>query len=861
MCLIVQTSPIYTTMPTKPTEFVKKIQIADQLLKYILDKEHNLKPSQIATAKSNWKNNEYNVPLTIAFWALHENNGAAKQKLDNVFTKRSGPTPEWSEKLYKGVLGCKDIVKSLDVGPDILNLIENPPTYVHESLEKPHVHQSLATKKKMSDAYYRPPGNDPTPTDPIDVMSIGTTEEEMERNEEEIPHDLKDDPIDLSKYTVRELTEHIPKKIPKFKEDDYLLQLYRDNEIRPVTDIDTRVPAPYLGDKRILSAVGNKNLVTNDLEDRLKFVLVSNDVKIKIKKNGKFGDLLAAVTGMNTQTLEEINRSSSSEQGMHHDAIFLSSNLRVLWLEAHKMRTGQSDSLASSPTLFFYLNKWAAGASDKYRRHISLPNCKQLFVNLLLEDIRKHTTQREKATPYLWNMTRHAALILETILSLNTHTKTMTGIEKFVQYFRKEKNHDGYKNGRTGFIQMFPSIERRNMKARRADDVRRNSNENPIIINETDLFTFKRKLEHDIKNREDWRAACVLVEMTTGARISEIFAYSHFYTLANFTAEGRKAYDVWLKDSSHAFKEISLDNAIFQFGALKGRGPEKTWLPPKPVILGVGPSDIWKCVYTIIRPAIHKKLLARFPDTPFYEIPLTAFRNFNQEVNDYIRATFPNAAAIETRYNDKLTSHNFRKVYANWSFDEYGYKRMSRNAWISGVLGHDPDSLSSSLSYTGTKFNKMLKFSASPTDITQITEAVIDMNRKRFDDMEKRLDHYRIQLIDARNAALSVDEPPPKRAKLLSVFTAVSNDHPLDQNHNMLVELQKHRRKRLNTEEEKADEVHYYVNELFKITDMKGRHTHTIIPNSSNLLRAGFGKGYISCYNSFYSEEIKKMWL
>jgi len=129
-------------------------------------------------------------------------------------------------------------------------------------------------------------------------------------------------------------------------------------------------------------------------------------------------------------------------------------------------------------------------------------------------------------------------------------------------------------------------------------------------------------------------------------------------------------------------------------------------------------------VYNIIRPSVFAILSMDGKE----EKPLTAYTS--NETGDIVSACNRKLTLLYPtggNANRKLTSHALRKVYANWSFDEYGFRRMSRNAWITSVLGHDKSSMTSSLSYTGARFERLLQFSDKPTDLTMLTNELVDL--------------------------------------------------------------------------------------------------------------------------------------
>jgi hypothetical protein len=120
----------------------------------------------------------------------------------------------------------------------------------------------------------------------------------------------------------------------------------------------------------------------------------------------------------------------------------------------------------------------------------------------------------------------------------------------------------------------------------------------------------------------------------------------------------------------------------------------KRVLAPKPVMF-VKPEEIQHMVYNLIRPWFKSKMRGQ---DPTYDgatnHDLTT--SYNKLTNARLRTY-----SITSRPEDmkRVHTHTMRKLYANYSYDTYAAKSITKPAWIQMVLGHLPTSFMSSLAY------------------------------------------------------------------------------------------------------------------------------------------------------------------
>jgi hypothetical protein len=600
-----------------------------------------------------------------------------------------------------------------------------------------------------------------------------------------------------------------------------------------------------------------REYVHNHVAVNTKFKIGSHTILNSRKTYSDFLDLLSVITGFTGKDLDSLYATENGERpGLRHDLIFRSPNVRLLWMEAHRMDMEGKGQVTPSPTLFYILHTFVvASKQSRIQRYRHKSNVTGLLVLLLLEYLRDHIRTKKDAddAPARVRMAcRHVNVIMEATMSRNTQYKSSTYLDKFLKHIRRSrgKKLDDKMSARSHYVDLFPSIERQEQKIEQQKDVRKMANLHPVVLDIPDLLAFKDQCITDIEKEggDSWKAAMALVELCTGARFAEIIVYAGFYTYRQLDSDTREQYEKYIQETRRMYPDMSYQNAIIQYGVLKGRGDRamglRRWLLPKPVILGVEADNIVRYVYVAIREHLAALLVEQNKIqtiTDYYSISHKDFAYYNTQVNQYINKTYKFRNG-DTR---RLTTHNLRKVYANWSFDEYGISKMSRNAWISGVLGHEEDSLTASLSYTGTRFNKLLKFSEHPSDETKLAQDLMDHLSPRFTAIEEKLQWCLTQLQKGATIEPSSSVLGKRRRDTTTVLRARSTDNP---SKDMDVVVRRHDHVKRATAREKADEVADYVQQHFSIWDDDGRVTHRIPNTTTNLRAVGFGHEYTKAY-------------
>lgn len=164
-----------------------------------------------------------------------------------------------------------------------------------------------------------------------------------------------------------------------------------------------------------------------------------------------------------------------------------------------------------------------------------------------------------------------------------------------------------------------------------------------------------------VKASENKLDIAIGLQLSCGARISEILSYGEF-------------------------TESKTEGYIIQKGILKQKGADKREFINKPLIH-----------YTVVEfftllGKLREKLKKKIDEineglTTHYDLS----QEFNSKINNRIKSLF----------GEDLHSHDLRKIYANLSYDLFADKlKTSESSHISDVLGHSPNSLEVSRSYS-----------------------------------------------------------------------------------------------------------------------------------------------------------------
>lgn len=164
-----------------------------------------------------------------------------------------------------------------------------------------------------------------------------------------------------------------------------------------------------------------------------------------------------------------------------------------------------------------------------------------------------------------------------------------------------------------------------------------------------------------VKVSENKLDIAIGLQLSCGARISEILSYGKF-------------------------SESKTDGYIIQKGILKQKGEDKREFINKPLI------HYTITEFFVMLERLRNKLRKKIDEI---DEGLSTHYDLSQEYNTKINNR------IKGLFGEDLHSHDLRKIYANLSYDLFADKaKTSESSWISNVLGHSPNSLEVSKSYS-----------------------------------------------------------------------------------------------------------------------------------------------------------------
>jgi hypothetical protein len=420
-------------------------------------------------------------------------------------------------------------------------------------------------------------------------------------------------------------------------------------------------------------------------------------------------------------------------------------------------------------------------------------------------------------------------------------------------------------------------------KNRKGHEHELQANKNPVVFNPVRMKHFSLICqEHAQQNTNNsWKAAAVLVEMHTGARITEVLGYADFFAFSELDSDLKT---LLLKESRAKVQSYSLqgiEESVVQRGVLKRKNGRKKGgeyevyvsetLPPKPVIMDLTATDIKKLVFVVrshVYDVMKKKHPGRFVDdtTRLNSLPPSLFAPFVGQVNAFLDKNLV-AGAIVNYTSDgggavkNVTSHTLRRFYANYSYEHHAVG-MVKNVWIMSVLGHDPKSLSTSLSYTNATMQDPLAFIPVP----QKGES---LGIQAFNALQDIKFEFQAAIAESRRHGV-VPAPAPPRA--WAGMKRRRNER--DENDDGLVAVligppatirrvmpERMTETRITNDENakrrKADVVKDYVDKNFRF--QHDGHSYLCKPTSTNVRKCPFGQEYISAFMGLEQTSIQAM--
>lgn len=239
----------------------------------------------------------------------------------------------------------------------------------------------------------------------------------------------------------------------------------------------------------------------------------------------------------------------------------------------------------------------------------------------------------------------------------------------------------------------------------------------------------------------------LLVELSVGARMIEVLKVSDFYLpeqlygrsppmgdpgsfqpgtiVQHGVAKDRDKVQIEQDDDGH-IKVVDIQaKDTGDFDKQRREAQSVRTLKPKPVLFNLQPEYIRYLVYEVIRPTLITFLMQHGHDgmSKADATHLVRGDGSNKALTKKIahimirrtKELFPGSAIVGT--------HTLRKIYANYSYDTYADKKITRNAWIQQVLGHAPGAIATSISYTGVVVTRPLAI-APPDWVNQHAQLV-----------------------------------------------------------------------------------------------------------------------------------------
>jgi len=331
----------------------------------------------------------------------------------------------------------------------------------------------------------------------------------------------------------------------------------------------------------------------------------------------------------------------------------------------------------------------------------------------------------------------------------------------------------------------------------------------------------------------------LLVELSIGARMIEVLKVSDFYLPEQLYGRSPPMGDpgsfqpgtivqhgvakdrdkVQIEQDEHGnIKVVDIQATdTGDFDKQRTEAQSVRTLKPKPVLFNLQPEYIRYLVYEVIRPTLITFLMhhGHYGMSKADATQLVSREGSNKELTKKIahimikrtKMFFPGSAIVGT--------HTLRKIYANYSYDTYADKKITRNAWIQQVLGHAPGAIATSISYTGVVVTRPLAI-APPDWVNQHAQLVSSV--EALDETVTRAVKQTVQDASETDTVI-IDGRPVKKAP--------RTREGIERRAELLLE---------------------------KYKELKSKD---IEPSRSKLRRLGFGSAAVSYFKQNYQAEIK----
>lgn len=601
------------------------------------------------------------------------------------------------------------------------------------------------------------------------------------------------------------------------------------------------------------------------------------------KRNKDLRDFLLALTGFSLKKVHQLWHLGGERKYFIKSEILTSNNLARFLREAVSVQ--HTTSYHASPTLMYLLKEYAAEADLPVREHMPRPFLDILLLREIIErltNIKKmldngvkiNDKDVEEEVKYVRDLGFTASLVYEVVADQTVKLNDFSHAVHLVFPIERMRGEisavygDSSTDGKRilGFF-LAMSDTKSAIKAHKGYERELEANKNPVIFNPVKMKYFSLILQGiaQKKDKDAWKAAALLIELHTGARITEALGYADFFEFSEMDLELQKMTMASIKERIKSYSLQNIGQSVVQVGVLKRKSKAKRKpgdeydvfdaevLPPKPVLWDLDASDIKKLVY-VVRSYIYEVMKAKYPNNGFErlnELPPSYFDPFVGRVNTFLDKHIPKGA-IEN-LDKKVTSHMLRRFYANYSYEHHAHG-MVRNVWIMTVLGHDQKGLTTSLSYTNATIKDPLAFIPVPQKGEslgiQAFNALQDIKYEMKNALADVISGVE-QLAPKRKRKRNQDDGDGVVAVLLGPPATISRVMPPRD-----VEMRISKNDQ-DAQRKKADVVKQYVEEHCRF-EHEG-HFYLCKPNWTTLSKCHFGADYINAFLELEADFVRSM--
>jgi len=375
--------------------------------------------------------------------------------------------------------------------------------------------------------------------------------------------------------------------------------------------------------------------------------------------------------------------------------------------------------------------------------------------------VREYTPRQKKAIYDKLRTLSLATTVLSSLLvSHNSFVKTIRAILQahiqsafhYLEITPDRQPFDGQRH-----LLLFSISTEMDIKSNE-DDSRRQLKQNTQVdhFQEDDIFT----LVTNLRKSETWTSRILLVMLSSGCRLIECLSVADFYipdnahvyndnqtgqsvpaikqrgiakhkidSIDDRNERRRKQYEMNIQP------QMQLESGVDQYAKTRQEKEQERQsdavIPSKPVLLGITSEEIIDWVYNVIRPNLvnyireaekkQNRNEKQPEDRQLYPRDQTTWPDLKQIsngqltklvdkiVNNELSRAYPGMSRLRELLPDGhplknpnlhiFNVHTLRKIYANYSYQNYSPSNITKPVWISKILGHAAENLTTSISY------------------------------------------------------------------------------------------------------------------------------------------------------------------